>query len=450
MKNTINAMGEKPVFPLLMSMSLPIMISMLIQSLYNVVDSYWVARLGTDAMTAVSLAFPLQNIILAVSVGMGVGISTQVSIYLGRGDRENASRAASLGTALVILNCIIISVSGFFISRPFLSMFTKDEHILSLACDYTQIVLCLSFGMLIQICIEKIFQSVGKMISTMFLMASGCIINMILDPIMIFGLLGMPKMGIKGAAYATVIGQIIAMLLYIIVYKCSDIGIKISFRYAKFNKHIAKQIYSVALPSTLMIGLPSLLTGILNAILVKIGEIYVAIFGLYFKLQTVVNMPASGIIQGMRPVIGYNYGSGDYKRVRKTIFYTLMMIGTISLAGTVVSVAFPAPILKLFDAEPKLLEEGVKAMRIIGISFILSAVAVVVCGVMEALGNGKMSLVISLLRQFVIVIPLGWVLSRFMGASGIWIAFPIAEFITLIVASLCLYRLLTRTLKDIK
>ena len=443
-----NVMVTKPVFSLLLSMSLPVMLSMLIQSLYNIVDSFWVAKLGTDALTAVSLAFPLQNIILSVGVGMGIGMSARISIFLGQGDREQASRAASMGTMLVLVHCLFFLLADRVITEPFLALFTDKPAILSQALDYTHIVVSLSFGLLLQIGLEKIFQGAGKMLATMFLMATGAIINLILDPILIFGLLGLPAMGIKGAAWATVIGQIAAMVLYLVVYRFTDLGLDISLRYAKFDRKLAGSIYGVAVPSGLMLALPSALTGILNAILVGFGEVYVAILGLYFKLQTFVNMPANGIIQGMRPIIGYNYGAGQNGRVRKTIRCTLLLVTAISLAGTLAALIFPRPILELFDAEPRLLEGGILALRIIGPGFLISSAAVVVCGVLEALGEGRASLGISILRQLVIIVPLGWVLSRFWGPVGVWIAFPLAELITLGVALQKLVHLSRHQLAD--
>ena len=442
MHKSQTAMAARPIFPLLLSMSLPVMLSMLIQALYNIVDSYWVAKLGTDALTAVSLAFPLQNVIMSVAVGMGIGISAQVSIYLGQGDHQLASRAASLGTFCVLGHCLVFLLAGFTITKPFLSLFTSDPAVLSAACDYTRIVLCLSFGEFLQMCLEKIFQGAGKMLLTMFLMASGCIINMILDPILIFGLWGFPAMGIRGAALATVIGQICGMVLYLVVYPFTSLGLHLHPKYARWDIGLARRIYGVSIPSSLMLAMPSVLTGLLNAILTGLGGVYVAILGLYFKLQTFVNMPANGIVQGMRPIIGYNYGAGNHKRVRTTIWYGLALITLISAAGTALAVGLPGQILGLFDAEPTLLAEGSLALRLIGPSFLLSSLAVVACGVLEALGMGRASLRISLLRQLVILVPLGWALSRVWGAAGIWIAFPLAELVTLAYTLVQMRRLL--------
>lgn len=427
-------MRRKPVFGLLISMSIPVVLSMLIQSLYNIVDSIWVTKLGTDALTAVSLAFPLQNAIMSVGVGMGVGIGSVVSMHLGAGERKQADRAASLGVLLVLIHCVIFVIAGVVLTRPFLSMFTDDARTLSWACDYTYIVMCLSFGELLQMCFEKIFQGIGRMKTTMVLMASGCIINIVLDPILIFGWFGLPALGVRGAAIATVIGQIVAMLLYVVIFLTRDVGVQITLRGVKLDKILAKRIYNIGIPSSLMLAMPSVLTGILNGMLAALGSVYVAVFGLYYKLQTFVNMPACGVIQGMRPIISYNYGAGEHARVRQTISYSLRIVAIIMIVGTVGALCFPAAILRVFDADAELMASGITALRMIGLSFVVSTVGVVASGVFEALGQGRDSLVISILRQLVVIVPVGWLLSRFLGAAGIWLAFPIAEAVGLVVA----------------
>ena len=425
-------MKTRPVFPLLLSMGVPIMLSMLMQSLYNIIDSIWVTKLGTDALTAVSLAFPLQNAILSVGVGMGIGISALISLQLGAGDREEASHTANLGLALVCVHCLVFFVLGIFLTRPFLAMFTDDPHILQWACDYTYVIMCCAFGQLIQIGLEKIFQAAGKMAITMCLMASGCIINIILDPILIFGWFGMPAMGVRGAAIATVIGQVTAMLLYMLVAVKGNIGITLHPRYIKPDRRLIKRIYSVSLPSTLMMAMPSVLTGALNGILAGLNSIYVAVFGLYFKLQTFIYLPANGIIQGMRPIIGYNFGARETKRVHQTIRYSIGVVGVIMVLGTLLAEGFPNAILQLFDADEQLMQASIPALRIIALGFIPSAISIVTAGTFEALGRGGNSVIISLLRQLIIVIPVGWVLSRFWGAAGIWVVFPAAVVIALV------------------
>lgn len=433
-------MRQKPVLGLLVSMSVPVMLSMLIQSLYNIVDSIWVTKLGTDALTAVSLAFPLQNAIMSFGVGIGIGIGSVVSMHLGAGEREQADRAASLGVVLVFIHCILFVLAGIVLTRPFLSMFTDDARTLAWACDYTYIVMCLSFGQLLQMCFEKIFQGVGRMKTTMVFMAAGCIINIVLDPVFIFGWFGLPAMGVRGAAIATVIGQITAMIFYVIVLCTRDVGVHISLRGLKPDTLLIKRIYSIGIPSSLMLAMPSVLTGILNGMLAALGSVYVAVFGLYYKLQTFVNMPACGVIQGMRPILSYNYGAGEHARVRQTITYSLRITAAIMLIGTVGALGFPAAILRIFDADTLLMQSGVTALRLIAPSFLLSTVGVVASGVFEALGQGRDSLIISLLRQLIVIVPVGWLLSRFLGAAGIWLAFPIAEAVGLLVAAAKLRR----------
>ena len=415
-------------------MSVPMMLSMLIQSLYNIVDSIYVSRLGTDALTAVSLAYPLQNAIVSVGVGIGVGISSAISISLGKGDQEGADRSATIGIALTVFHCILFILLGIFMTKPFLSLFTDNPAVLKDACCYTYIVLCVSFGSLLQIAFEKIFQGIGQMKITMYLLSAGCIINIILDPILIFGLLGFPALGVSGAAIATVIGQIGAFLLYIAVYLRGPYAVRIHPRYLKLDKKIIGQIYSVGIPSSIMMLLPSVLISILNSILGALSEVYVAVLGVYYKLQTFIYMPANGIVQGMRPIIGYNYGAGEFGRVRTTIRYSLACTAALMLAGTLLALLIPGPILSLFDADKELMTAGTTALRIISLGFLVSTIGVIYSGTFEALGNGKNSLIISLLRQFVITIPLSLLLSRPFGAVGVWGSFPIGEVCASIVA----------------
>lgn len=433
---TKELMQNRPILNLLVSMSIPMMFSMLIQSLYNIVDSIYVSRLGTQALTAVSLAFPLQNITVAVSVGMGIGISSSISIHLGANDREKANRSATIGMALALLHCILFVIFGLFVTRPFLQLFTKDAQTLEWSCQYTYIVLCASFGCLLQLPMEKIFQGVGAMKTTMVLLTTGCIINIVLDPILIFGLLGFPAMGVTGAAIATVIGQIVSFLLYVLVYlkRKNHFPVTIHPKYLRLDTNIIKRIYSVGIPSMIMMILPSVLVSILNHILAGFSEIYIAVLGIYFKLQTFIYMPANGIIQGMRPIIGFNYGAGKTDRVRKTIQYSLISAAFIMLLGTVAALGFPTQILGMFDAEDALLIAGIPALRIISLGFIISSIGIIYAGTFEALGKGTESLIVSLLRQFVITIPLSFVLSRFLGVNGIWMAFPISEVCGSIVA----------------
>lgn len=440
MEKTNDYMKTGKVFPLLMSMSVPMMLSMLIQSLYNIVDSIYVSRIGTDALTAVSLAYPLQNLVISVAVGIGVGISSAIAIYRGAGKQESADRAATIGIGLTLIHCVLFVIFGILATRPFLSMFTQNEAVVDLACDYTYIVLCLSFGCLLQVAFEKIFQGIGEMKITMILLATGAVINIILDPVLIFGLLGCPAMGVKGAAYATVIGQIVAFLLYIVVYRKRRFAVRIHPKYLKMDKKIIGQIYSVGIPSSIMLMLPSVLVSILNSILGGFSDVYVAVLGVYFKLQTFIYMPANGIVQGMRPLIGFNYGAGEKERVKKIIRYSLLSAGCIMIAGTILSLAVPGQIFAMFDAEESLLKAGVLALRIISLGFIISTIGIIYAGVFEAVGEGKHSLAISLLRQFVVTIPCAFVLSVLHGPAGVWMSFPVGEICAAIAAVILLKR----------
>lgn len=439
MESNQEKMRTRPIFSLLMSMAVPMMLSMLMQSLYNIVDSIFVSRLGTEALTAVSLVYPLQNIIVAVAVGMGVGMGSAISIYMGAKNYEGAHKTATIGMFLTLIHAVLFVVIGIAVTRPFLSMFTDNPTILKWGSEYGYIVLGLSFGSLFQIALEKIFQSIGDMVTTMVLLASGCVINIILDPILIFGAFGLPAMGVQGAAIATVIGQICAFFLYILVYKKKNIGVKIEWKYLCYDKAIIKKIYSVGIPSSIMMSLPSLLVSILNGILAQISDLHVAVLGIYFKLQTFIYMPANGVIQGMRPIVGYNYGAGNKKRMTETINMSLLIVAVIMAIGTIGAMVFPKEILLLFAAKEDMMVVGVESLRVISLGFLVSTIGIVYSGAFEALGKGRESLIVSLLRQLVITIPLGYLLSGVMGALGIWIAFPVAELIASIIGFV-LYR----------
>lgn len=438
-------MKNRPIFPLLVSMAIPMMFSMLIQSLYNIVDSIFVARLGNDALTAVSLVFPLQNLVVAIAVGFGIGVSSCISINLGSKNVGRASQAASVGVVLSILHSILFIIIGLLVTKPFLHMFTNNESIINMGADYSYIVLCLAFGSVIQICIEKIFQGIGEMNVTMLVLAAGAIINIILDPILIFGKLGFPAMGVTGAAIATVIGQISGLILYIIVLAYKKLPIKISLRNVHFDKQLIKQLYSVGIPSSIMLALPSLLVSILNGLLVKFSDVHVSVLGIYYKLQSFIYLPANGIVQGMRPIVGYNYGAKQTDRLHKTLNASLLFAAAIMFIGTVLSLFIPKQILELFNTDPALLEIGVPALRIICLGFLISTFGIIYSGAFEALGLGFHSLVISLLRQFLIIIPLSFILAKFIGATGIWLSFPISEIIAAVVAIV----LMKKTLKSI-
>lgn len=441
-------MRTKPIFPLLVSMALPMMFSMMIQSLYNIIDSIFVAKLGSDAFTAVSLIFPLQNLVLAVAVGFGVGVNSCIAIATGSQDIKRAENAAMSGILLSILHSVLFILFGIFATRPFLQMFTTNEAILNMGSQYGYIVLCLSFGCLIQVCYEKIFQALGNMNITMIVLSVGAVINIILDPIFIFGYLGFPAMGVAGAAIATVCGQISGLFIYIFYYhkKKDSILLQISLKGFSPRIQIIRQLYTVGIPSSIMIALPSILISSLNSMLVRFSSVHVAVLGIYYKLQTFIYLPSGGIVQGMRPIVGFNYGAGEMDRVKKTLDLSLVFTAAIMLVGTLLSLIIPEQLLLMFNANEETLKIGIPALRIISLGFLISSFGVIYSGAFEALGKGLSSLIISLLRQLVIILPLSGLLIPLIGPTGVWITLPIAESIASAISIL----LIRRTLRKLK
>lgn len=442
MEKTQNLMGTKAIFPLLMGMSVPPMISMFIQSMYNIVDSIFVAKLGEEALTAVTIAFPLQNLVLAAGVGLGVGMSAAISQNLGAHKLNEANKAAEHGLFFTAVHAAFFIVFGLLFTRPFLSMFTDNPQVLDWSCTYAYIVVCLGFGSLFHIAIEKIFQAVGNMILPMIMQAVGAIINIILDPVFIFGLCGFPAMGVKGAAIATIIGQLSACGLSVFLFIRHSGGLHIDFRGFRVQKAMAKHIYSIAVPSALMMSLPSALIGALNGILGAVSQTSVAVLGIYFKLQTFVYMPVSGVIQGMRPIISFNYGAGNRERLTKTIEAALLVSAVIMAVGTAVFIGMPGQVMDIFSAGSAMKTMGIPALRIIGAGFIISSAGQVFPGVFEAMGRGVESLTVSLLRQLVIIVPLSLIFVRIWGVTGVWVTFPIAETIAAACAALLLRKVM--------
>lgn len=435
MDKSIDAMGNKPVLTLLLSMSFPPMLSMLVQSMYNIIDSIFVARLGEEALTAVSLAFPLQNLVLSAAVGLGVGLNSVIARNLGAGNMERAEKAAVQGLALTALHSVIFVLIGLFLTKPFFHIFTQNEAVYSMGCEYTYLVICLSAGSLFHITIEKMFQATGSMVIPMLMQGFGAIINIILDPVMIFGYFGFPALGVAGAAYATLIGQFSACILSVALFVKKG-GIRLHLKGFRPDGPLIKSIYSVAVPSAVMSALPSLLVGILNGFLASVSQTAVAVLGIYFKLQTFVYMPANGVVQGMRPIIGYNYGAGDKKRLGAVIKTACLVTGGIMAVGTLLFIGIPGQIMQMFDAGNTMHTMGIPALRIISIGFLVSTLGITLSGTFEALGLGFQSLAVSLLRQLVITVPLAAVFLQVFGVTGVWAAFPVAEVIAAIAAVL--------------
>lgn len=429
-----NFMKEKPVFSLLISMSLPMVISMLVNSLYNIVDSFFVAQISEDAMTALSLVYPVQNFINAVGIGFGIGVNAVIAFHLGAGEVAKADKAATQGMVIAVIHGIIITIVSIAIIPAFLRMFTSSETIINLGVRYSVIAFAFSLIIILGVTFEKIFQSVGSMKVTMVSLMCGCVINIILDPLLIFGIGPFPQMGIEGAALATGIGQTLTLAIYLAVYIVRPIRVHISRKYLLPNKKIIMRLYSIGIPATLNLALPSLLISSLNAILASYSEVYILVLGIYYKLQTFLYLPANGIIQGMRPLVGYNYGAGEHKRVSQIYKIVLCMSGIIMIAGTAICLIIPGQLISLFTQNQETIIVGKTALRIISAGFIVSAVSVTSSGALEGLGKGTPSLIISLFRYVIIIIPAAFFMSKIFGPVGVWNAFWIAESITAAVS----------------
>lgn len=434
-----NKMAVRPVFPLLMSMAIPPMISMLIQSLYNIVDSMFVAKIGEDALTAVSLAFPVQTLIVACSVGIGVGVNSYISRSLGREDQQGADSAVAHGLLMAAFVSVLFVLAGQFLLEPFFRMFSSDPLILSEAIAYTQICLTFCAGCFIHICIEKVFQSTGSMIFPMLLQALGAITNIILDPIMIFGLFGFPAMGVKGAAVATVIGQHTAMLASLLVFLLGKFAVRLDLRNFRFSWKMIRDIATIAVPNSCMNALGSVLVMGLNSILIGFSNTAVSLFGIYYKLQTFVFMPASGLTQGAMPIMGFSYGAGNGKRLQHTLSISLRVCFIIMAMGCLLFMVAPAWLLSLFGASEEMLTMGIPALRIISVSFLPATIGFILPTMFQSMGQGAYSLIVFLLRQLVITLPMAAILSGPFGLTGIWVSFILAESVAAAVA-LLLYR----------
>lgn len=428
-------MKTKPVLPLVLSMSIPMMLSMMVSSLYNIVDSYYVAKISEDAMTALSLVYPVQNMISAVTIGFAVGANAVISFFLGARDGHRADQACAQAMLWNGLHGIVLTVVCIAVMPGFLSMFTQRGEIIDLGVRYCNIAFSFSLAVALSMTMEKIFQATGRMMITMICMMSGCVANIILDPLMIFGIGPFPAMGIEGAALATGIGQTLGLVIYLVCYRFMSFPVKISF-HGGFDFSITRRMYSVGVPAALNIALPSLMISCLNMILSVYSQTYVLVLGVYYKLQTFLYLPANGIVQGMRPVVGYNYGAGEMHRVRSICLTALLLSGCIMLAGTVLCQAVPEWLIGLFSHEPQTILAGAFALRVISMGFVISSVSVIVSGALEALGMGSPSLVISLLRYAVVIIPVSFLLSGIMGPRGVWHAFWITELIAAAVSCL--------------
>ena len=422
-----NFMKTRPVLPLVLSMSLPMVLSMMVSSLYNIVDSYYVARISEDAMTALSLVYPVQNLINAVTIGFSIGANAVISYHLGAQEARKADAAAAQSIFWNALHGVVLTIACIAVMPPFLRMFTADEAIVEMGVRYSRIAFLFSVVIAASMSLEKIFQATGRMLVTMVCMMSGCVANIVLDPVLIFGWGPFPAMGIEGAALATGIGQALSLVIYLGCYAAGMIPIRLRFGRETADPALAKKMYAVGIPATFSLALPSLLISCLNIILAASSEVYVLVLGVYYKLQTFLYLPANGIVQGMRPIVGYNYGAKENGRVRQIFCTGLALSAGIMVLGTVLCWAVPGSLIGLFSSSAQTIAVGSTALRIISVGFIISSVSVISCGALEGLGMGGPSLLISLLRYAVVILPLAFVLNLLWGPVGVWHAFWITE-----------------------
>lgn len=440
-KRSENKMGTMPVGKLLVTMSLPMMASMLVQALYNIVDSIFVARICENALTAVSLAFPIQTLMIGLGVGLGVGMNAVLSRSLGEKDAEKVTASAMNALFMTLINIAIFLLIGFFAIRPFYFSQTDNAEIVTFGVDYLTIICCFSTGIFFQVIFEKLLQSTGRTLESMFSQLIGAVTNLIFDPILIFGLLGFPKLGVKGAAIATVAGQFMGATAGLLLNIFRNPDIRFRIKGFKPSLPIIGEIYRVGLPSIIMQGVGSLMTYTMNQILIVFSTTATAVFGVYFKLQSFVFMPLFGMNSGMIPIIAYNYGARNRKRMIDTIRVATVIAVSIMLVGLFVFEVFPSALFALFDASDHMLEMGDLALRIIAIHFPIAAVCIVFGSTFQALGNGVYSLIVSLIRQVVVLLPAAFLLSRLGEVRFVWWAFPIAEVASLIISVICMVKI---------
>ena len=441
-----NKMGTMPVNKLLVTMSLPMVISMIVQALYNIVDSIFVSRLSEDALTAVSMAFPMQNLMISVAVGTGVGINAMLSRALGEKKFEAANKTAENGIFIEVLGYVLFLLIGIFVTKPFFLAQAGAGDIANMGIEYTRICLLMSFGIFMQIGFERILQSTGRTIFTMITQSTGAIINIILDPILIFGLFGMPKMGVAGAAIATVTGQICAAILAITFNLTKNPDVHISFKGFKPQIIFVKNILSVGIPSIIMSSVGSAMTFGMNKILITFSSTAVAV---YFKLNSFVFMPVFGLNNGMVPIVSYNYGAQNKKRLTKTIKLAIMYAVCIMFIGIMLFQFIPDVLLKLFDASDHMLEIGIPALRVISLSFAFAGICIVISSSLQALGHGFLSMMISITRQLIILLPSAYILAKFGGIHAVWWSFNIAEIASLTLSLLFFKHMYNKIIKHL-
>lgn len=459
-KTQENKMGTMPVKPLLITMSLPMIISMLIQALYNIVDSIFVSQISENTLTAVSMAFPIQNLMIAVAAGTGVGVNALLSRNLGEKNFRSANLAANNGIFLAICSYLLFLIFGLTMVEPYyLSHFSEEElltdpngcqEIITAGINYLRICSVFSIGIFVQITFERLLMSTGKTFYNMITQGTGAIINIILDPILIFGYLGFPKLGVSGAAIATITGQLVAMTLGIIFNQKKNKEIHLTLRDMKPHFPTIRAIYAVGLPSIIMQSIGSIMTYGMNRILNPITPTAVSVFGIYFKLQSFIFMPIFGLNNGMVPIVAYNYGARNKKRILDTIRLSVFIAVGIMLFGLLVFQLIPGLLLKLFEASDEMLTIGIPALRTISISFLFAGYCIIISSVFQALGNGVYSLLVSVFRQLIVILPAAWILANQFGLRAVWYSFPLAELVSLGLCTFFLFRIYQKKLKHME
>ena len=443
-----NKMGVMPVKKLLLSMSLPMMASMLVQALYNIVDSIFVARVSESAVTAVTLVFPMQNLMIALGMGAGVGVNALLSKGLGEKNYKHSDNAANTGLFLTAFHYILFLLIGFFGSAVFINSQTSDPVIAKYAISYLRIISFMSFGCFFQVMLERLLQSTGRTHLSMISQMSGAIINIILDPIMIFGLFGFPRMEVAGAALATCIGQICAACIGTFLNIKYNHDIHLSFKkILKPDLETVKSIYFIGVPSMLMMAIGSLMTYFMNLITGMFSSTAQAVFGVYFRLQSFFFMPVFGLNNGLIPVLAYNYGAKNKSRIMEALKFSVILAFGIMLMGTITFAAIPGLLLRIFKASDDLLAIGIPALRIIGLHYPLAAIAIVLGSVFQAFAKSYYSFFVSIARQLVVLIPVAYLLALTGNINNVWWAFPIAEIVSLAV-TLIFFKRVKRTVVD--
>lgn len=444
-----NKMAVRPIGPLLISMAFPIMVSMMVQALYNIVDSIFIARVSEDALTAVSLAFPIQMLIISISVGTAIGLNSLLSRRLGARRIEEASNVAMTGLFLAFVISILFAIFGFAISKVFFKWFTDNSDIIKMGYTYLLIVSTLSMGVFVQIACERIMQGTGNTISPMITQATGAIVNIILDPILIFGWFGLPAMGVAGAAVATVIGQWTAMVMAFsfMLKKTTELNFK--FKGFRPRKETILDIYRVGFPSIIMQSIGSVMTVGMNTILIGFSATAVAVFGIYFKLQSFVFMPVFGLVNALISIVAFNYGARNRQRITQGVRIGMGIAFTVMLTGTAIFQFTPRLLLSLFDASDHMMSLGVKALRIISLHFPLAAIAITLSSVFQAMGKGVYSLYMSLVRQLVVLLPVAYLLALTLGLDATWFSFLISEIVSITMAIILYHRIYHAKIKHL-